>query len=332
MASAAAIRHSEPVFSARSPEIRMPALEALNLRKLYGDHVAVDDLSLAVEPGEILGLLGPNGAGKSTTMLMLAGLLEPTSGSVRLNGQPFTIRDRQLRTCLGVVPQDLAIYPDLTALENLRFFGEIYGLRGDRLRQRCATVLEQIGLAQVAQQRAAEFSGGMQRRLNFGIAVLHDPAVLMLDEPTVGVDPQSRVHLLDCVRALAAGGTAILYASHYMEEVQALCQRVAIIDHGRRLAYDSLANLLEGVTGRILLSVSGAVALHGRLAGSVREIASTNSGVQLEVSAPDGRWEFLLPEVLQQIRLAGVTVERIETSHSDLERLFLSLTGRKLRD
>jgi ABC-2 type transport system ATP-binding protein len=265
-------------------------------------------------------------------MLMLAGLLEPTSGSVRLNGQPFTIRDRQLRNCLGVVPQDLAIYPDLTALENLRFFGEIYGLRGERLRQRCATVLEQIGLAQVAQQRAAEFSGGMQRRLNFGIAVLHEPAVLMLDEPTVGVDPQSRVHLLDGIRALAAGGTAILYASHYMEEVQALCQRVAIIDHGRRLAYDTLTNLLEGVTGRILLSVSGAVALHGRLAGAVREIASSSGGVQLEVSAPDGRWEFLLPEVLQQIRLAGVTVERIETSHSDLERLFLSLTGRKLRD
>ena len=214
MASAAAIRHSRPVISARSPEIRMPALEALNLRKVYGEHVAVDDLSLAVEPGEILGLLGPNGAGKSTTMLMLAGLLEPTSGSVRLNGQPFTIRDRQLRNCLGVVPQDLAIYPDLTALENLRFFGEIYGLRGERLRQRCATVLEQIGLAQVAQQRAAEFSGGMQRRLNFGIAVLHEPAVLMLDEPTVGVDPQSRVHLLDGIRALAAGGTAILYASH----------------------------------------------------------------------------------------------------------------------
>lgn len=310
----------------------MPALEALNLRKVYGERVAVEDLSLSVEPGEILGLLGPNGAGKSTTMLMLAGLLEPTSGSVRLLDQPFTIRDRQLRTRLGVVPQDLAIYPDLTALENLTFFGEIYGLRGDRLRQRCDSVLEQIGLAPVAHQRAREFSGGMQRRLNFGIAILHEPAVLMLDEPTVGVDPQSRAHLLDCVRALAAGGTAILYASHYMEEVQALCQRVAIIDHGRRLAYDALSSLLQGVAGRILLTVSGPVAFAGRLAGSVRPLPSAEGTLQLEVSAPDGRWEFQLPEVLQQIRLAGVSVERIETSQSNLERLFLSLTGRKLRD
>jgi len=310
----------------------MPALEALHLRKEYGQQVVVKDLSLSIETGEIFGLLGPNGAGKSTTMLMLAGLLAPTSGAVKLLGQPFTIHDRQLRTRFGVVPQDLAIYPDLTAQENLRFFGELYGLRSTALRDRCAEVLAQIGLESVAHKRAGQFSGGMQRRLNFGVALLHKPAVLMLDEPTVGVDPQSRAHLLDAVRSLAAAGTAILYASHYMEEVQSLCTRIAIVDRGELLACDTLDNLLGRVSGQLLLIVSGPVQFSGRLQNFTKIVEAGQGRHHVEVTANDGGWELLLPEVLQQVRLSGATIDHIETSQSDLERLFLKLTGRGLRE
>src|SRR5262245_28163715 len=206
----------------------MSLLEVSHLRKSYGATRAVDDLSFSVDAGEIFGLVGPNGAGKSTTMMILAGLRQADAGTVTIAGYAAGKGDHALQRILGVVPQDVAVYSDLTARENLEFFGEIYGLSGDDLKQRIERVLKDVGLTSQADHFVHTYSGGMKRRLNFGVALLHDPRLVILDEPTVGVDPQSRSHLLECVRQLAAGGVAVIYASHYMEEIEAICQRIAV--------------------------------------------------------------------------------------------------------
>jgi ABC-2 type transport system ATP-binding protein len=219
-------------------------LEVTHLRKSFGETVAVDDLSFHVETGEIFGLVGPNGAGKSTTMMILAGVRRADAGTVTIAGRAAGEGNRTAQRTLGVVPQDLAIYADLTAHENLRFFGELYDVPGAELQRRIERVLGQIGLASHADQYVRTFSGGMKRRLNFGIALIHQPRLVILDEPTVGVDPQSRSHILDCIRQLAAEGVGVIYASHYMEEVEAICQRVAIIDQGKLLAAGTLEELL----------------------------------------------------------------------------------------
>ncbi|MEX0703950.1 MAG: ABC transporter ATP-binding protein [Planctomycetales bacterium] len=315
----------------------MPLLEAQRLRKTFDRLVAVDDVSFAVEPGEIFGLLGPNGAGKSTTMMMLAGLLKPDSGGVLLDGKPFDPRNRELRKTLGVVPQDLAIYPELTARENLAFLGKLYGVRGALLRERIADILERIGLAGRADDLVGHFSGGMKRRLNFGAALLHEPRVLILDEPTVGVDPQSRAHLLDCVRQAGRKGMACLYASHYMEEVQALCHRVAIIDHGKMLACDTLRALLGRLTTDLCLRIPAATdELRRRLNGAAEIESSPEEGTLLVVSRDQQQDEKTLNDTLGRVlgilRETNVPLEAVETREPDLERLFLQFTGHRLRD
>lgn len=234
----------------------MALLHAEHLRKSYGELVAVDGLSLDVQPREIFGLLGPNGAGKSTTMLMIAGLLSPDTGTIRLEGQRFTPDRRDLRAMLGVVPQELAVYPELTGRENLTFFGRLYGLRGGELRQRIEAVLAEVGLRERADSRVGTYSGGMKRRLNFGVGLLHRPRLLILDEPTVGVDPQSRAHLLDLIVRLKTENIGVIYASHYMDEVQAICDRVAIMDEGRILAADRLDQLLARTRSQVVLEVT----------------------------------------------------------------------------
>ncbi|MEX0717063.1 MAG: ABC transporter ATP-binding protein [Planctomycetaceae bacterium] len=315
----------------------MPVLEARHLRKTFDGFVAVEDVNFAVEPGEVFGLLGPNGAGKSTTMMMLAGLLPPDGGTVLIDGEPFDSRDRALRKTLGVVPQDLAIYPELSARENLAFFGRLYGVRGALLQERIAEALERIGLTGRADDRVGHFSGGMKRRLNFGAALLHRPRVLILDEPTVGVDPQSRAHLLDCIRDASRDGTACLYASHYMEEVQAICQRVAIIDHGRMLACDTLRDLLGRLTTDLCLRIPAASdELRRRLNGTT-EIESTPDGGTLLVVSRDQQQDEkaladTLAHVLDLLRETNTPLEAVETRDPDLERLFLQLTGQRLRD
>lgn len=309
----------------------MPLLEVRHLQKRYGDHLAVADVSFALEGGEVFGLLGPNGAGKSTTMMMIAGLLPTSGGEVLLDGRPFRAHVPADRRALGVVPQDLAVYPELNAWENLRFFGRLYGLRGKTLEQRCSTVLEQVGLTDAAARKSGEYSGGMKRRLNFAIALLHEPRILILDEPTVGVDPQSRAHLLDCVRHVSDNGVGVIYASHYMEEVQAMCQRVAIIDHGKMLAYDSVTNLLKGMSADVHVALSSGH-LNGELNG-LASILTNDDGQQTIVVPGDGDDRaHRLREVLEKIEAAGASVERIETQQTNLERLFLQLTGTKLRD
>jgi ABC-2 type transport system ATP-binding protein len=315
----------------------MNLLEVCNLRKTFGNVVAVEDVSFSVAAGEVFGLLGPNGAGKSTTMNMVVGLLAPDSGAIRLNGKEVSVNNRELRTILGVVPQDLAIYPDLTAKENLDFFGRLYGIRGRTLKQRIDEALERTQLTARANDRAETFSGGMKRRLNFGVALLHRPQLMILDEPTVGVDPQSRAHLLDCVRALAAEGVAAVYASHYMEEVEALCARVAIVDRGRVLACDHLQTLLGRLSADLCLRVSrptnGLAAKLGRWA-RIEQGHNGNATIVIprEQAEEKNRLNETLSEILTLLEQSHVDLRAVKTNDANLERLFLQMTGSRLRD
>jgi len=359
--SSASLNSSTPSeLPIRATEAKqIPAAEVRHLKKLYGTHLAVKDVSFSIQRGEVLGLLGPNGAGKSTSMMMLAGLLAPTSGEVRLNGQRFDGRNHDQRRLLGVVPQEYAIYQELNAVDNLLFFGKLYGLRGQALKSRCDEVLEQIGLVESAHRPSGNYSGGMKRRLNFGVALMHKPAILILDEPTVGVDPQSRSHLMDCVRHQAENGVAVVYASHYMEEVQALCHRVAIVDHGEVLADDTIPNLLGGTSSDVYLYVNRTEGITEEL-GSLAELGTGSDGepavivpgeismatqrpnsttlrcglgtVQLGTNGPAPELSWRMQTVLFKLGKLGIRVLRIETQQSNLERLFLQLTGKRLRD
>ena len=307
-------------------------LEVCRLAKRFGSHQAVVDVSFTLQPGEILGLLGPNGAGKSTTMLMISGLLKPDSGEVLINGKSHDGRDPQLKRLLGLVPQDLAIYPELSAVENLHFFARLYGLSRYEIKSRGDEVLERIGLTESARRPSGTYSGGMKRRLNFGIALMHQPSILILDEPTVGVDPQSRSHLLDCVRDQARSGVGVIYASHYMEEVQTLCQRVAIVDHGKVLACDNIPQLLEGLATDLLIHVDGEGDIRGRLA-SLAQVESGGDGTHIVVlSGACGDMGERMRSVLHHLMAARIRVVRIESPQTNLERLFLKLTGYGLRD
>ncbi len=309
----------------------MSLLEARHLRKNFGEHIAVADVSFEVNRGEILGLLGPNGAGKSTTMLMIAGLLRPSAGQILLDGETLRPGSRFFKFQLGLTPQELAIYPELNALENLRFFGRLYGLRGAELEKRCQEVLDRIGLSDRAHDPVKNHSGGMKRRLNFGISIMHRPSLLILDEPTVGIDPQSRTHLLDCVRDLTADGVGVIYASHYMEEVQVICQRAAIIDHGKMLAYDTIPKLLSQLPSGLNLLVNDVARLNGQLKGlATTTVTDGQPMIVLSGEPPDVNRR--LPLVLDRLKVAGVDVQRIESQQPNLEHLFLQLTGRRLRD
>ncbi len=311
----------------------MTLLQAHDLHKHYGDVVAVDGVSLALAPGQVLGLLGPNGAGKTTTIAMLSGLLAPDRGRVTLDGHPLTPRARRLKARLGLVPQEIALYPDLTARENLRFFGRIYGLRGRALETRIAEMLDQVGLTPHAARLVRTYSGGMQRRLNFAAGLLHRPRVLFLDEPTVGVDPQSRNAIYDLVNALAAQGTAILYTTHYMEEAQRLCHRVAIMDAGRIVAEDTPQALIDRLGGGLLrLGVAeGQAPTLLRLAQSlpqVRGVRQQNGVVLVEAAAP----QRTLLALLNAARRANLRLTHLEILEANLEAVFLALTGKRLRD
>lgn len=315
----------------------MNGLEVSHLRKSYGDQTAVDDLSFHVNNGEIFGLIGPNGAGKSTTMLIIVGLLRADAGSVTFDGQHYNPRDAEMRTRLGIVPQELAIYPELTAAQNLRFFGRLQGLHGRRLKERVDYVLNLTGLTPNADHTLSTFSGGMSRRLNFGIALLHEPRFVVLDEPTVGIDPQSRTNLLDGVLEISRRGVGVLYASHYMEEVEAVCQRVAIIDRGRLLKMGTLDELQDRTQFDFRV----------RVASLPVEVARRLSGIAEVTTEPDGSISIVLHEsleaqqagrsdrlrgVLEILETAHVPLLEIKTQEASLETLFLRLTGRTLRD
>jgi ABC-2 type transport system ATP-binding protein len=303
------------------------------LVKRFDDLVAVDGVSFEIAEGETFGLLGPNGAGKTTSISMVAGLLEPDSGTVHVAETRIRTNSTAGRADIGLVPQQVAIYPDLTGAENLRFFGRLYDMGGDELEKRVAEVLGVIGLADRKNDITSEYSGGMQRRLNIGIGLLHRPRLLILDEPTVGVDPQSRNAILESVEDLSGQGIAVLYTTHYMEEAERLCDRVAIIDEGVVQAEGTRRELvsLVGQKDRIRVTVSGDVAEVARVAAelpAVHEASPADSGV--DVLAEDA--STLLPELLSRVSATGANVTGVAVFEPNLEAVFLHLTGKALRD
>jgi ABC-2 type transport system ATP-binding protein len=308
-------------------------IEVEQLRKVYGDLVAVDNVSFRADRAGIFGLLGPNGAGKTTTIGCICGLLTPTSGHVRILGHDVVTDGKAARQALGVVPQDLALYDDLTALENLEYWGGAQGLRNPELRNRSHEVLEATGLQDRAREPIKRFSGGMKRRLNFACGIVHNPKVLLLDEPTVGVDPQSRVRLLDLVREQAQRGAFVLYTTHYMEEAETLCDRLAIIDHGKVIAQGTLLELRAMLGERDLLRFSGtfnpAAARQALVQlGNVEVLQADESLVVLSLADASRR----LPTVFSALASAGCDVRGTTLTQPNLETLFIKLTGKELRE
>jgi ABC-2 type transport system ATP-binding protein len=309
-----------------------PLLECSELTKSFGGRRAVNGVSLTISPGEVYGLLGPNGAGKTTTIKIVCGLLDADSGSVVLEGRRLD-RDLSLRERIGYVPQDVALYPDLTAKENLEFLGRLYGLRRRLLGERVAEALELTDLAERADDRVDSFSGGMKRRLNIAAGLVHHPSLLVLDEPTVGVDPQSRHAILERVGELGRAGMGVLYTTHYMEEAERICDRVGIIDHGRIVAEGTrreLVNML-GERDRIELGADGDLEL---LAKACREVPSVEEAAVSDrsvlVLAHDSR--SMLPALFEAAERVGVTVSSVDVKEPDLEAVFLHLTGTALRE
>jgi len=309
-----------------------------NLVKQYGDFTAVDGINFEAQKGTIFGLLGPNGAGKSMAIHCISGLLKPTSGRASVAGHDVVSDPKAARRSLGVVPQELAIYEDLPAIENLRYWGQAYGLRGDPLESRVNEVLTYIGLGDRARELPKKFSGGMKRRLNFGCGIVHKPAVILLDEPTVGVDPQSRERLFNMVQAEKEAGACVLYTTHYMEEAERLCDSLAIIDHGKLIAEGSVAELRAQLGARDVLQLSGtfpadeskkAMQVLGSGLLDDLEIISQDAS-SLTVTLSNGSHH--LPAIFEALANAGATVAETSLRRPNLETLFLLLTGKELRE
>jgi ABC-2 type transport system ATP-binding protein len=308
-------------------------VRASDLRKRYGSLEAVRGVSLEIGEGETYGLLGPNGAGKTTTISMICGLLARDGGEVTLDGSPIDVGAVGAKAGIGYVPQELAVYPDLSGRENLEFFGRLYGLGGTRLRDRVREILALVGLTERAKDRTSTYSGGMQRRLNIAIGLLHQPRLLLLDEPTVGVDPQSRNAILESIAALGKEGMAVLYTTHYMEEAERLCDRVGIIDQGEIRAEGTRRELVDsiGQQDRVRLAVTGNVDAAAAAVRTVRGVAEVGiRGDELEIMVTNARG--LLPRLLDAAESADVVVRGVDVIEPDLEAVFLHLTGRALRD
>ncbi len=308
-------------------------LVVTDLRKSFDEIHAVKSVSFHIAPGETYGLLGPNGAGKTTSISMIAGLLEKDGGTVIVDGRPLDTSSVDEKRAIGLVPQELAIYPDLTGRENLSFFTKLYDLAGEDAKGRIAEVLEVIGLDDRADDLAKEYSGGMQRRLNIGIGLLHRPRLLILDEPTVGVDPQSRNAILESVGRLSSQGIAVLYTTHYMEEAERLCDRVAIIDEGEIKAEGTRRQLVEMVGEKDRVRISAISSLE-----EAADAARTVNGV-VQASVEDHAIALIaedasaiLPQLLDRITRAGTTISGVEVHEPNLEAVFLHVTGKALRD
>ena len=330
-----------------------PVLVVQDLKKKYGDFEAVRGISFRVSQGEIFGLLGPNGAGKTQSISMMTGLFPPTSGQVHICGLDLSQDTNAAKRKVGLVPQELALYPTLSARENLMFFGRIYGLRGKELRQRVSAMLEVVQLTDRADDAVEKYSGGMKRRVNIAAGLLHEPEILFLDEPTVGVDPQSRNAIFESVEALNRAGTSIVYTTHYMEEAERLCHRVAIIDEGKIIALDTPSGLIQSLGGGVIQvglddgAVQGPLGEFGaepeagvpgkrvlQVVEQVGDLASVKAA-----SLSDGllkieahRAQEALIGVLEITNQLDVRITMLQILEPNLEGVFLHLTGKKLRE
>jgi ABC-2 type transport system ATP-binding protein len=308
-------------------------IRAENLHKRYGDVRAVDGVSFEVRQGEIYGLLGPNGAGKTTTLSMLAGLLPPDEGRILFEEVDLAAQPVAVKRHLGVVPQEVALYEELTGRENLRFWGGLYGLSGNALKQAVERALGQVGLTGKADTRVKTYSGGMKRRLNLSLGLVHSPRIVLMDEPTVGIDPQARANILDVVRDVAAAGTTVLYTTHYLEEAETLCERIGIMDEGRILAEGTLEELKRMLGDGELITVRGSFDAEtarsrlGELPG-VRVLGAEQGRLVLS-AAGDGK---VAVELLSRVLGSDLGVDGVSIQPPSLNSLFLKLTGRELRD
>jgi ABC-2 type transport system ATP-binding protein len=308
-------------------------LEASDLSKSFGDLRAVNHVSFECAEGEIFGLLGPNGAGKTTTISMVAGLLRPDSGGVRIDGLDIAQKPSEVKRRIGVVPQEIALYEDLTAKENLDFWGGVYGMTGSDLSARRDELLRLVDLKDRAGDRVREFSGGMKRRLNLALGLVHRPRLILLDEPTVGIDPQARINILDVVRELVRQGTSVLYTTHYLEEAESLCDRLAIMDHGSVLATGSIDELKRELGEGSLITLTG-IEHSETLSGIVERteglslIELGDERAMLSVAAGAAG----IGHALEALYGGGLSPAQVQIKEPSLEDLFIKLTGRELRD
>ncbi len=310
-----------------------PILRVENLRKTYDTEEAVRGVSFEVRTGEFFGLLGPNGAGKTTTIGMLTGWIEPTGGRVRIGGIDLSSKPREAKKRIGLVPQSFAFYPSLTARENLSFFGRLYGLKRKVLEERTAHVLSLVSLVERADQPVDSFSNGMKRRLNIAIGLLHEPAVLILDEPTVGIDTQSRSAILESLKSLNLKGMTVLYTTHYIEEAEELCDRVAIMDRGKIIALDSPRALIQSL-GKGIIRMEFHQSLDDSLLGQIETHGSLTwvDGQRKRVHLETDRTAPTLRELLDLKESHQAVFKNLDVMEPDLETVFIHLTGRALRD
>lgn len=308
-------------------------IELRQLKKHYKNVKAVDGIDLTLHEGEIIGLLGPNGAGKSTTISMIATLFTPTSGDIFFNGDSIVKNPRLIQPTLGYIPQELAIYPMLTGYENLKYFGSLYGLQGKELEKRIEETAEIIGITDRLKNKVSEYSGGMKRRINIGVALLHNPRFVIMDEPTVGIDPQSRNHILEAVKKLKEKGVTVLYTTHYMEEVEAICERIHIMDHGKIIASGSKDSLIaqSGIQTSIHFKFEKDVSSYDKSFKQIHQVVAVQFlneyEVELVITGTTGVRDIVKNVMDRDIKMISFDVKK-----PNLEQVFLSMTGRALRD
>lgn len=311
----------------------MKVIEIDKLVKKFDDFVAIDNISLSIDEGEIYGLLGPNGAGKSTTISTICGLIRPSSGDIKIMGTSIKKHDVNIKRKIGLVPQKIAIYEDFTAKENISFFGELYGLRGRELKEAVERALEFVGLKEVKNKKSKEYSGGMLRRLNIACAIVHNPKIIIMDEPTVGIDAQSRNHILDSIKKLNEEGTTIIYTSHYMEEVESICTQIAIIDHGKVIVEGTKDELKSIVDDKKTLSLT----LNSYEEINIEEIKSIKGVLSVYqddnlVTINTSKNVNNLDKIINYFTRNEISIGDIGYREVTLETVFLTLTGRSLRE
>ena len=308
-------------------------LEIKNLYQHFNKTKAVDGISFSLEKGEILGLLGPNGAGKSTTISMIATLIKPDEGNIYYKGEDIVQNPKSIQSNLGFVPQEIALYPSLSGMDNLKFWGKTYGLKGKELTNRIEEVSEIIGISDRLKDRVDKYSGGMKRRLNIGSALLHNPELIILDEPTVGIDPQSRNHILDAVKRINKNGSTIIYTSHYMEEVEYLCTRTCIMDQGKIIATGTKNELIESINADeqielIVENINDTILEAIKRFSFVENLMVDGDRIAFKRKGHNGSYG----EILDIISGNGGKLQSMDIKKPDLEFVFLYLTGRALRD